>query len=154
MISNSRNTTGLATEISYLTPLFHGFGFSSYITRRDSLRIGCEGNTYVVQRFIHSDQRSGRPKTPRNAAVVEKVEKLIMKEHRLTVRKITDIQLRLIMRREAVNFLTMFLSEEQKELHLAVAHDLQDPINTEPGSLQLLAVSENENAVERVEFSE
>ncbi|XP_046998072.1 protein GVQW3-like [Schistocerca americana] len=37
-----------------------------------------------------SDQHSGRPQTARSAAVVEKVQNLVMADHRLTMRKIAQ----------------------------------------------------------------
>ncbi|GFU18448.1 hypothetical protein TNCV_1981231 [Trichonephila clavipes] len=44
--------------------------------------------------FVHTlaerGQRSGRPQTPQNAAVDEKVETLVMKDHRLTIRETTE----------------------------------------------------------------
>ncbi|GFW08517.1 hypothetical protein TNCV_2775391 [Trichonephila clavipes] len=39
-------------------------------------------------------------------------------------------------------------------LLLAVAQDLLDTINAKPGSLQLLAVSKNQNVIEKIPFSE
>ncbi|GFX22839.1 hypothetical protein TNCV_2605811 [Trichonephila clavipes] len=42
----------------------------------------------------------------------------------------------------------------QKELRLVVAHDLLDTINAELDSMQLLAILENENTIERNPFSE
>lgn len=39
---------------------------------------------------MESDQRSGRPQTTRNAAVVERVENLVIGDRRLTVREIAE----------------------------------------------------------------
>ncbi|GFX12089.1 hypothetical protein TNCV_2998721 [Trichonephila clavipes] len=40
--------------------------------------------------LVESDQRSRRPETAKNAAVVEKVENLIMKDRRLTARETAE----------------------------------------------------------------
>ncbi|GFV51989.1 hypothetical protein TNCV_1323421 [Trichonephila clavipes] len=43
---------------------------------------------------------------------------------------------------------------EQKKFSLAVAQDLLDSINAEPVFLRLLSDPENENAIERIAFSD
>ncbi|GFW59218.1 hypothetical protein TNCV_2781491 [Trichonephila clavipes] len=51
----------------------------------------------------------------------------------------------------AAKFVPKLLLMEQKEL-LAVVQDLLDTINSEPGFLQLLTVSEKENAIKKILF--
>ena len=93
---------------------------------------------------VESEQRSGRPKTARNAAVVEKVENLVRGDRRLTVREIAEevgiskdsaheiLRADLNMRRVAAKFVPKLLSAEQKELRVEVAQDLLDTISTDP----------------------
>ncbi|GFX37258.1 hypothetical protein TNCV_995331 [Trichonephila clavipes] len=83
-----------------------------------------------------SDQRSGRPQTTRNAAVVDKVENLITKD-RLT----SDCE---------ISSQAAFGGIEK--LYLAVSQDILGIINAAPGFLQLLDVPENENALGRIQF--
>ena len=99
---------------------------------------------------MESDQRSGRPQTARNAAVVESVENLIMGDRRLTVRELAEeveiskdsahaiLRDDLNMHRVAAKFVPKLLSAEQKELRLAVAQDLLDTANTDPEFLNTI----------------
>ncbi|XP_068247957.1 protein GVQW3-like [Palaemon carinicauda] len=91
-----------------------------------------------------SDPRSGRPQTARSAAVVERVQNLVMADRRSTVREIAQevgvskdsahVILRddLNMHRVAAKFVPRLLSPEQKDLRCQVAKDLLDIANTDP----------------------
>lgn len=93
---------------------------------------------------VESEQRSGRPQTARNAAVVERVENLVRGDRRLTVREIAEevgiskdsaheiLRADLNMRRVAAKFVPKLLSAEQKELRVEVAQDLLDTTSTDP----------------------
>lgn len=127
---------------------------------------------------VESDQRSGRPQTARNAAVVERVENLIMGDRRLTVREIAEevdiskdsthaiLRDDLNMHRVAAKFVPKLLSAEQKCSLSFIATDTEflgktwnssrspTSLLSRHGSLQLLVVSEIEEAIERIPFSE
>ena len=93
---------------------------------------------------MESEQRSGRPQTAQNAAVVERVENLVRGDRRLTVREIAgevgiskdsahEILLAdLNMHRVAAKFGPKLLSAKQKELRVEVAQDLLDTTSTGP----------------------
>jgi len=93
---------------------------------------------------VESEQRSGRPQTAQNAAVVERVENLVRGDRRLTVREIAgevgiskdsahEILLAdLNMHRVAAKFGPKLLSAKQKELRVEVAQDLLDTTSTGP----------------------
>ncbi|GFU16349.1 HTH_48 domain-containing protein [Nephila pilipes] len=97
-----------------------------------------------------SEQRCGRPQTPRSAANVERVRNLVMADRRLTVREIGEevgvskdsshVILReyLNINRVAVKFVSKLLSPEQKDLRFDVAQDLLDTANTDPGFLSTM----------------
>jgi len=99
---------------------------------------------------VESEQRSGRPQTARNAAVVERVENLVRGDRRLTVREIAEevgiskdsaheiLRADLNMRRVAAKFVPKLLSVEQKELCVEVAQDLLDTTSTDPEFLNTL----------------
>ncbi|GFU53834.1 hypothetical protein TNCV_4254431 [Trichonephila clavipes] len=71
---------------------------------------------------------------------------------RSTLRDIDSRQRTVVLK--ATKFVPKLLSVEQKERRHAAAQDLLETIDAESGSLQRLAVSENENAIERTKFSE
>jgi len=93
---------------------------------------------------VESEQRSGRPQTARNAAVVERVENVVRGDRRLTVREIAEevgiskdsaheiLRADLNMHRVAAKFVPKLLSAEQKELRVEVAQDLLDTTSTDP----------------------
>lgn len=93
---------------------------------------------------VESEQRSGRPQTARNAAVVERVKNLVRGDRRLTLREIAEevviskdsaheiLRADLNMRRVAAKFVPKLLSAEQKELRVEVAQDLLDTTSTDP----------------------
>ena len=82
---------------------------------------------------MESEQRSGRPQTGRNAAVVERVKNLVRGDRRLTLREIAEkvgiskdstheiLRADLNMRRVAAKFVPKLLSAELKELRVEVA---------------------------------
>ena len=89
---------------------------------------------------MESEQRSGRPQTAQNAAVVERVKNLVRGDRRLTVREggISKdsaheiLRADLNMHRVAAKFVPKLLSAEQKELRVEVAQDLLDTTSTDP----------------------
>ncbi|GFX46825.1 hypothetical protein TNCV_4039711 [Trichonephila clavipes] len=86
-----------------------------------------------------SDQHSGRPQTARNAALVEKVENLIVKDRHTT---------------RGCEICSQASDGGTEKFHLAVTQNLPNTINAEAGFLRLLAVLENEYAIDRIMFSE
>jgi transposase len=84
-----------------------------------------------------SDQRSGRPSTSRNANVIVNVRSLILEDHRLKVREISDevgistgsahsiLTECSHMCRVVTKSVPKLLSQEQQQLHLEVARDMR-----------------------------
>ncbi|XP_068229679.1 protein GVQW3-like [Palaemon carinicauda] len=91
-----------------------------------------------------SDPRSGRPQTARSAAVVERVQNLVMADRRSTVRETAQevglskdsahaiLRDDLNMHRVAAKFVPRLLSPEQKDLRCQVVKDLLNTANTDP----------------------
>ncbi|GFX45613.1 hypothetical protein TNCV_176061 [Trichonephila clavipes] len=113
--------------------------------------------------LLHSDQYSTRAQTTRNAPIAKKLEKLIIKDRRLTFREtaeqfeISKGSLHTILcdhMQIACEMYSQILSVGQKELRLAVAQNLLKTIKVEHGFLRLLAITEKENVIDRIPFSE
>ena len=107
---------------------------------------------------VESDERSGRPQTARNAAIVARVENLIKGDRRLTVREIAEevgiskdsahqiLRADLNMDTVAAKCVPELLSAEQEKLRLQVAQDPLDTTSTDPEFLNTV-ITEDESFV-------
>jgi AraC-like DNA-binding protein len=98
--------------------------------------------------LTHSDQRSGRPSTSRNANVIENVRSPIMEDRRLTIREIADevgistgsahsiLTEDLHMCRVVAKFVPKQLLQEQQQLRLEVTRDMLEGANGDPEFLK------------------
>ncbi|XP_013793861.1 putative uncharacterized protein FLJ37770 [Limulus polyphemus] len=91
---------------------------------------------------VESEPRSGRPSTCRNDQVIAKVNAMVMRNHRVTIREIAEevgistfsehsiMTEDLAMKRVAVKFVPKLLTTEQKELRVEVSQDMLDSTNS------------------------
>ncbi|XP_013791740.1 putative uncharacterized protein FLJ37770 [Limulus polyphemus] len=93
---------------------------------------------------MESEPRSGRPSTCRNDQVIAKVNAMVMRDRRVTIKEIAEevgistfsahsiMTEDLAMKRLAAKFVPKLLTAEQKELHVEVSQDMLDSTNSDP----------------------
>ncbi|XP_053957099.1 uncharacterized protein LOC128862448 [Anastrepha ludens] len=91
-----------------------------------------------------SKPRSGRTSTCRNEHVIAKVDAVVMRDRRVTIREIAEevdiitfsaqfiVTEDLVIKRVAAKFVPKLLTVEQKELRVEVSQDMLDSINSDP----------------------
>ena len=99
---------------------------------------------------MESEPPSGRPLTYRNDKVIAKVNAVVMRNLRLTIREIAeDVGLStfsahsivtedLAMKRVSAKFVPKLLTAEQKELRVEVSQDMLDSTNSDPDFLNTI----------------
>ncbi|XP_022239456.1 histone-lysine N-methyltransferase SETMAR-like [Limulus polyphemus] len=93
---------------------------------------------------VESEPRSGRPSTCRNDQVIAKVNAMVMRDRRVTIREIAEevgistfsahsiMTKDLAMKRVVAKFVPKLLTVEQKELRVEVSQDMLDSTNSDP----------------------
>ncbi|XP_076042215.1 histone-lysine N-methyltransferase SETMAR-like [Oratosquilla oratoria] len=93
---------------------------------------------------VESEPRSGRPSTCRNDQVIAKVNAVVMRDRRVTIREIAEevgistfsahsiVTEDLAMKRVAAKFVPKLLTAEQKQLRVEVSQDMLDSTNSDP----------------------
>ncbi|XP_068201628.1 histone-lysine N-methyltransferase SETMAR-like [Palaemon carinicauda] len=99
---------------------------------------------------VESEPRSGRPSTCRNDQVIAKVNVLVMRDFRVTIREIAEevgistfsahsiMTEDLAMNRVAAKFVPKLLMAEQKELRFEVLQDMLDSTNRDPSFMNTI----------------
>jgi transposase len=99
---------------------------------------------------VESEPRSGRPSTCRNDQVIAKVNAVVMRDRRLTIREIAEevgvstfsahsiVTEDLAMKRVSAKFVPKLLTAEQKQLRVEVSQDMLDSTNSDPDFLNTI----------------
>ncbi|XP_013793529.1 histone-lysine N-methyltransferase SETMAR-like [Limulus polyphemus] len=94
--------------------------------------------------MVESEPRSSRPSACRSDRVIAKVNAMVMRDRRVTIRKIAEevgistfsahsiITEDLAMKKVAAKFVPKLLTVEQKELRVEVSQDMLDSTNSDP----------------------
>ena len=92
---------------------------------------------------VNSESRFGRPSTSRNDQVIPKVNAVVMRDRRVTIRRIVEeVDIRafsahsiltenLTMKRLAAKFVPKLLTAEQKKIRVEDSQDMLDSINSD-----------------------
>jgi histone-lysine N-methyltransferase SETMAR len=99
---------------------------------------------------VESEPRPGRPSTCRNDQVIAKVNAVVMRDRRLTIREIAEevglstfsahsiVTEDLAMKRVSAKFVPKLLTAEQKQLRVEVSQDMLDSTNSDPDFLNTI----------------